>query len=78
VVVVVIKLEGYQGKEITIEELVVQYYKDPDKYFEVIINVKPRSVDGIAVITAIVVAKTSIALVESWVHFVLSKEGNGG
>jgi hypothetical protein len=43
VVVVVIKLEGYQGKEITIEELVVQYYKDPDKYFEVIINVKPRS-----------------------------------
>ena len=29
------KLENHEGKEITIEELVDQYYKDPDKYFEV-------------------------------------------
>jgi hypothetical protein len=29
------KLENHEGKEITVEELVDQYYKDPDKYFEV-------------------------------------------
>ena len=28
------KLENHEGKEITVEELVDQYYKDPDKYFE--------------------------------------------
>jgi hypothetical protein len=30
------KLENHEGKEITVEELVDQYYKDPGKYFEVI------------------------------------------
>ena len=29
------KLENHEGKEITVEELVDQYYKDSDKYFEV-------------------------------------------
>ena len=29
------KLENHEGKQITPEELVDQYYKDPDKYFEV-------------------------------------------
>src|SRR6476660_5943181 len=29
------KLENHEGSEITAEELVDQYYKDPDKYFEV-------------------------------------------
>ena len=29
------KLQNHEGKEITVEELVDQYYKDPDKYFEV-------------------------------------------
>jgi len=29
------KLENHEGKEITVEELIDQYYKDPDKYFEV-------------------------------------------
>jgi hypothetical protein len=29
------KLENHEGKEITAEELVDQYYADPDKYFEV-------------------------------------------
>ena len=28
------KLENHEGKEITVEELVDQYYKNPDKYFE--------------------------------------------
>jgi hypothetical protein len=29
------KLENHEGKEVTVEELVDQYYKDPDKYIEV-------------------------------------------
>jgi hypothetical protein len=29
------RLEDSEGKEITIEELVDRYYKDPDRYFEV-------------------------------------------
>ena len=29
------KLENHEGKEITAEELVDQYYKDPGKYFEI-------------------------------------------
>jgi hypothetical protein len=29
------KLENHEGKEITVEELVDQYYKNPHKYFEV-------------------------------------------
>jgi hypothetical protein len=59
---VITKLENHEGKEITLEELVEQYYKDPDKYFE-----------GIAVTTAVVVAKTSIQVVKS---LNLSKDDN--
>jgi hypothetical protein len=29
-----IKLEGHDGKEITVEHLVERYYKDPENYFE--------------------------------------------
>ena len=29
------KLENHEDKEITVEQLVNQYYKDPDRYFEV-------------------------------------------
>lgn len=32
---IIIKLEDHEGNEITVEELVDRYYKDPDKYFEV-------------------------------------------
>jgi hypothetical protein len=32
---IVIKLEDHEGNEITVQELVDRYYKDPEKYFEV-------------------------------------------
>src|SRR5829696_8471163 len=32
---IIIKLEDNEGNEITVEELVDRYYKDPEKYFEV-------------------------------------------
>jgi len=32
---IIIKLEDHEGNEITVEELVDRYYKDPEKYFEV-------------------------------------------
>jgi hypothetical protein len=31
---IIIKLEDHEGNEITVEELVDRYYKDPEKYFE--------------------------------------------
>jgi hypothetical protein len=62
------KLENHEGKEITAEELVDQYYKDPDKYFEVNggkSNVAPPSSgDGGAGTTAIVISTTSIQPLE--------------
>jgi hypothetical protein len=40
------KLENHEGKEITPEELVDQYYKDPDRYFEVNRNKSDASPPG--------------------------------
>jgi hypothetical protein len=31
---IIIKLEDHEGKEISVQELVDRYYKDPEKYFE--------------------------------------------
>jgi hypothetical protein len=66
------KLENHEGKEITVEELVDQYYKDPGKYFEVKSNEEnnnaaPHSTnDGggtaTAPTTAIAISTTSIQL----------------
>lgn len=57
---VITKLENHEGREITVEELVDQYYKDPDTYFEVDNSSKPPSSTGGETVTAIAVAKTSI------------------
>jgi len=50
------KLENHEGKEITAEELVDQYYADPDEYFEV----RCHSAVGKSTTTAIL--NTSIEL----------------
>jgi hypothetical protein len=57
---VLTKLENHEGKEITVEELVDQYYKDPDTYFEVDNNSKPPSSTSGQTVTAIAIARTSI------------------
>ena len=61
------KLENHEDKEITVEELVDQYYKDPDKYFEVNGNksnaAPPSSSDGGAA-TAIAISTTSMQPLE--------------
>ena len=49
------KLENHEGKEITIEDLVDQYYKDPGKYFEVS---SPSAVEKTTT-TAIAISRTS-------------------
>jgi len=49
-------LENHEGKEITAEELVDQYYADPDEYFEV----RCHSAVGKSTTTAIL--NTSIEL----------------
>jgi hypothetical protein len=64
------KLENHEEKEITVEELVDQYYKEPDKYFEVNVNKTnasspPSGSDGGAAAsttTTIAISKTSIEL----------------
>lgn len=59
------KLENHEGKEITVEELVDQYYKDPDKYFEVNKGkaAPPSTSDGgTTTTTAIAISRTSIEL----------------
>jgi uncharacterized protein YdcH (DUF465 family) len=60
------KLENHEGKEITVEELVDQYYKDPEKYFD-LNNGKaapPSDEIGGTATTAIAISKTSIELVK--------------
>jgi hypothetical protein len=57
----IIKLENHEGNEITIEEIVDQYYKDPDKYFEVNGNKNNDSPPGgTGSTTSIAISKTSI------------------
>jgi hypothetical protein len=57
------KLENHEGKEITAEELIDQYYKDPDKYFEANGGQSNAAPGGAA--TAIAVSRTSMALAKS-------------
>jgi hypothetical protein len=59
------KLENHEGREITVEELADQYYKDPDKYFEANGEnaTPPSSSDGGAA-RAITVSVTSIQPLE--------------
>ena len=52
------KLENHEGKAITAEELVEQYYKDPGKYFEVSSSLAVDSP------TAIAISDTSIEMAE--------------
>ncbi len=62
------KLENHEDNEVTVEELVDQYYKDPDKYFEVNRSnssaAPPSGVTTTAATatTAIAISKTSIEL----------------
>jgi DNA-binding MarR family transcriptional regulator len=57
------KLENQEGKEITVEELVDQYYKDPDRYFEADRDKSSNSTDG-GTATATAISKTSIQALE--------------
>jgi hypothetical protein len=43
---VITKLENHEGNEITRDELVKRYYKDPDQYFEFDIKDKPQLPEG--------------------------------
>jgi hypothetical protein len=62
------KLENHEGKEITVEDLVDEYYKNPDKYFEVNggkSNAAPPSNGDAGAATAttdIAISRTSIQL----------------
>jgi hypothetical protein len=62
------KLENHEGNEITAEELVDEYYKDPDKYFGVNGNksnaIPPSSSGGGGTTTAIDIFRTSIQPLE--------------
>lgn len=59
----IIKLENHEGNEITVEELVDQYYKDPDKYFEVSGNKCNAASPGGG--TALAISKTCIMPLEN-------------
>ena len=40
---VITKLEDHEGKEITPEGVVEQYYKDPNRYFEVVKDIRSKT-----------------------------------
>jgi hypothetical protein len=44
------KLENHEGNEITVEDIVVEYYADPGKYFEISSS---STVDKITSISAV-------------------------
>jgi hypothetical protein len=73
------KLENHEGKEITVEELVDQYYKDPGKYFEDKSNASPPSSSGggtaTTTTTFIDISRTSIELAKPLEIKYIKKEG---